>query len=130
MNSDAIAAVLPLGTKGPGAEITSVVDASTGTPAPLTAATGTLSVLGVVALGPGNWREAADLQMQLAVRGRRDTTLVLALGSPPPVMMAHAFEVAVDRLGAGNYSMRVRLVGRSSRVVAESGPVFMTVPER
>ena len=119
---------LPLGAKGPGAQITSVLDAATGTPASLGAAKGTLSVLGVVALGPGNWGDGADMRMDLAVRGTRELTIAHALGSPAPKVVAHAFELPVDSLGAGTYSIRVRLLRAGSRVVVESVPVFLTVP--
>ncbi len=120
---------LPLGTKGPGAQIRSVLDAATGIPISLTSAAGTVDVMALVALGPGDW-SSSRVHADLAIRGTRDTTVALHLGSPPPSMVAHAFRVSLDALGPGRYSMRARVVGDGRGVLVESAPVFLVVPER
>src|SRR5688500_9422141 len=72
---------LPLGSKGPGAVVVSVLDSATGTPVSLTAATGTLEVLTLSALGPGDWSSTGNAHVDLAVLGRRDTVLTHPLGA-------------------------------------------------
>ena len=120
---------LPLGAMGPGAQITSVLNAATGIPVSLVATAGIVDVMAVVALGPDPLR-FGDVRADLAISGPRDTILDLELGSPPPSMIAHPFRISVDALGPGSYSMRARLKRVSGAVVVESAPVFFTVPRR
>ena len=116
-----------LGANGPGATIASVLDAATGAPVELTSARGTVDVMTLVALGPKDWG-STRAQMDLAVRGTRDTTILFDLGSPAPLMAAHAFRVPLGDLGPGRYSVRVRLLRGAGQVVVESAPVFLVVP--
>lgn len=117
----------PLGSQGPGARLTSVLDAVTGAPVALSSATGAVDVMALVALGPGSW-QGLRVSMDLAIKGTRDTALVWELGTPAPLMAAHAFRVELGALGPGRYSMRARLLRGGSEVVVESAPLFFQVP--
>jgi hypothetical protein len=117
----------PLGTNGPGARITSVLDATTGAPVALTNVVGDVDVMTLAALGPGNLGEAEDVRVELVIRGSRDTTLTLPLGRPAPRMIAHAFRLPAGVLGRGQSTVRARLVAGKARVVVESTPIFASV---
>ena len=118
----------PLGTTGPGARIVSVLDASTGAPATLTAITTPIDVMTLVALGPGAWAaRARGVRSELVVKGAHDTVLASPLGEPPARLAAHAFRLERAALGVGQSSVRVRLVVDGGRTLVESAPIFLTV---
>jgi hypothetical protein len=118
---------VPLGTSGPGASITSVLDAATGAPVALNDARGTIDVMALAALGPGDWSASDEVRVELAVRGTRDTTLLLKLGPRPSTVVAHPFRLSLGALGAGHYSFRLRLLLDRTTLLVESAPVFLLV---
>jgi hypothetical protein len=118
---------LPLGTSGPGASITSVLDAATGAPVALNNARGTVDVMALAALGPGDWSASDEVRVELAVRGTRDTTLLLELGPHPSTVVAHPFRLSLGALGAGRYSFTLRLLLDRKTLLVESAPVFIMV---
>ena len=112
-----------------------VVDAATGEPIALTKVAASFSVVTIVARGPGVWSPGPDSRVELRLRGMRDTTLVLALEDPAPVIVAHKFDVAVRGDGhaglpPGNYTVQVRLVMKGSRSLAESVPIHLVVADQ
>jgi hypothetical protein len=124
-------AEVPLGTTGPEARITLVVDGVTGGPIALTDLRGSVAVTAIVARGPG--RPASEsARVELALIGPKDTTLVLKLDAPAPIIVAHAFQFDVGRgreIRPGAYTLYARIVA-GGRVLATSAPIYVVVGGR
>ena len=123
---------LPIGTNGPEARVTAVTNLATGSPAPLANIVAPLNVFVLVALGPVGWDPDAHARIELIVDGPTDSTFVLPLTPPAPVIVAHAFAIPLVRAGgaglrSGDYSAYVRLVMRDSATHAMSAPFYFTV---
>ncbi|MDB4913172.1 MAG: hypothetical protein JWM95_816 [Gemmatimonadetes bacterium] len=129
--SVAAAPDVPIGSAGPEARITAVADAATGAPVTLSAIPATFQVLSIVARGKYDFPPNAVVYVDIAIRGRMDTTMAVHFGSPAPSIMAHAFEVPVARAGQpglvpGSYSAQVRLMV-NERPLVSSAPIYFTV---
>jgi hypothetical protein len=120
---------LPLGTTGPGARLVAISDAATGAPIPLGSIADSIDVLTLVAFGPVAGLSRDGGRVELALRGSSmDTTLVLPLEAPAPIIVAHPFRIA--GLKAGRYTAVVRLRMIHGQVIAESIPTYFEVIAR
>lgn len=124
----------PIGSFGPAARITGVLDAATGQPATLTAVTDSLDLMTVAARGSATSRSEA-MQIRLTLSGPRDTTLVVRVAPPTPAVTAHPFRVVLadgagrPGLPGGHYEVRARVM-LGGRTLATSMPIFLTVRPR
>jgi hypothetical protein len=121
----------PLGSFGPAARITGVLDAATGRPATLTAVTDSVDLVTVAARGQATSRSEA-MQLRLTLSGPRETTLVLRVAPPTPAITAHPFRIVLadgaggPGLADGHYRVQARIV-LGGRTLATSMPIFLTV---
>ena len=111
------------------ARITSIVDAATGVPVPLTGISRAIEVMTVSARGP--YRPAREsARVELLMHGVAEAVQTLVLPAPASTIVAHAFTIpavsdAGSGLGAGRYTLQVRIVGGDGTVLATSVPLHI-----
>ncbi len=111
------------------ARITSIMDAATGAPVPLTDISRAIEVMTVSARGPH--RPASEsARVELLMRGVVEATQTLVLPAPASTIVAHAFSIpaasdAGSGLRAGRYTLQVRLIGGDGTVLATSVPLHI-----
>ena len=123
---------VPIGTNGPEARILGVSDGASGRPVPMTAIRDSVDILTIVAFGPSARPAGERARVELVVMGVVDTTIVLPLEVPAPVIVAHAFRVPVSEDGRGGlrrgrHTAQVRLVTQGGQTIAESIPLHLEV---
>jgi hypothetical protein len=117
---------VPLGTTGPEARITLVVDEATGQPVALTDLRGSVAVMTLAARGPGRPLSESG-RLDLVVNGPKDTILVLPLNAPAPTIVAHMFQLDVGRdFRPGPYTLTARIAA-GGRLLASSPPLHVVV---
>jgi hypothetical protein len=123
-------AELPIGARGPSAQIVAVRLASTGAPAALDRVTEPVDVVALVSRGRGS-SPRGPATLELRITGPIDTTLRRRLDGPVPIAISHVFRVAAGSsasgLPDGRFQVKVRLVGPAASRVAESVPVHLGV---
>ena len=118
-----------IGTFGPDARITAVLDAATGAPIALTNITQPIQVMTLVARGPRR-PVSESARVELVMQGAEEAVQTLALHAPAPTIVAHIFSVPVagdgrTGLRAGRYTMHVRIADGEGRVLASSVPLHI-----
>lgn len=117
---------VPFGTTGAEARITAVVDGATGGPVALTDLRGKVSIITLVARGPGR-PGSESARVELAMDGPRDTTLVLAIDAPAPTIVAHVFQLDVGHdFPSGAYTLTARIVA-GGQTLTSSVPMHVVV---
>ena len=115
------------------AKIDGVRVASTGVPASLGDITEPVELLVLIRRDESTSRDL-PLRIELDLKGEVDTTLVVHLEPPVPVIVAQPIRVPVlpdpGALPDGRYSAQVRLVTASGLVLASSIPVPLVVRTR
>jgi hypothetical protein len=122
-----------IGGAWPIATINSVRLASTGSPALLGEIADSVDVLTLVSRGRGSSPDG-PARIELRLGGPTDTTLVERVAGPVPAVIAHGFRVVVGGasggLRDGVYHARVRFVGPTDHVIAQSVPLYLRVRAR
>ena len=119
---------LPVGSFAD-ARITSILDAATGVPVPLTGISRAIEVMTVSARGAR--RPAGEsARIELLMHGVAEAVQTLVLPAPASTIVAHAFTIpavsdAGSGLRAGRYTLQVRIIGGDGTVLATSVPLHI-----
>ena len=111
------------------ARITSIVDAATGMPVPLTDISRAIEVMTGSARGPT--RPASEsARVELMMHGVTEARQTLVLPAPASTIVAHAFSIPAvsdtrSGLIAGRYTLQVRIIGGDWTVLATSVPLHI-----
>lgn len=113
---------IAFGSTAADARITSVADAATGFPVPLTNLPDSVVIMTMVARGPA-WTATEPLEVQLVLQGACDGVMAARFPAPAPVVIAHQFRLSADRIAAmcargGESKAHVTLVGSKGRLAS------------
>ena len=121
---------IAFGSTAADARITSVADAATGFPVPLTNLADSVVIMAVFAPGPA-WTATEPLELQLVFGGACEGVMAARFPAPAPVLIAHQFRLSADRIAAmcargGESKAHLVLMGSKGRL-ASSVPLDVTL---